>query len=225
MDLQVKIRGFRIELEEIEAVIAGHPAIRECVVTAREDVPGHQRLVAYAILAPGATVALADLRERVAAKLPEYMIPSAVVVLEAFPLTVNGKLDRKALPAPAAVLAPVERVAPAGDVERLIADEWRAVLQLPAVGATDNFFDIGGHSLHLATLQSRLAERLGRDVPMVSLFKYPTVRSLAHHLRGVGAKEPAGDAAGQTTARTARGAAQASRSDLRRANREGGRRG
>ncbi len=225
LDLQVKIRGFRVELEEIEAVLNQHAAIRECVVLTAEDVPGDPRLVAYVVLAAGAPASLGELREHVAAKLPAYMVPSAVVVLDAFPLTVNGKLDRKALPAPsaAAVLAPSERAAVAGELERLIAEEWKAVLQLAVVGATDNFFDVGGHSLHMATLQSRLFERLGREVPMVALFKYPTIRELARFLGGT---EP-GDAAGpelaeQTTTRAARRTEQATRRTLRRANRNGG---
>ena len=225
LDLQVKIRGFRVELEEIEAVVKQHPAIRECVLLAREDVPGDQRLVAYVVLADGAGASLGELRDHVAAKLPEYMVPSAIVVLDAFPLTVNGKLDRRALPAPSAavVLAPAERAAVAGELESLIAEEWKAVLQLSVVGATDNFFDVGGNSLHMATLQSRLFERLGREVPMVALFKYPTIRELARSLGGL---EPAVAAepqpAGQATARASRRDAQAARRDLRRANRAEG---
>ncbi len=224
LDLQVKMRGFRTELEEIEAVLGQHPAIREGVVLARADVPGDQRLVAYVVLAAGASVGLAELREHVGRKLPEYMVPSAVVVLDEFPLTVNGKLDRKALPAPsgAGQLAPTERAAVAGDLERLIAEQWKHVLQLDVVGATDNFFDVGGHSLHMATLQSRLREQLGREVPMVALFQYPTIRELAGHLGGSEATAAAPIApAEQTQARTVRRSAQSTRRDLRRNNRGG----
>jgi amino acid adenylation domain-containing protein len=221
LDLQVKIRGFRVELEEIEAVLHQHPAVRECVVIAREDAPGDQRLVAYAIFAAGASPSLGELREHVAAKLPEYMIPSAVVPLDAFPLTVNGKLDRKALPAPSAgvVLAPAARTALTGDLERLIAEQWKAVLQIPEVGATDNFFDLGGHSLHMATLQSRLLDRLGRDVPMVALFKYPTIRALARHLGGAPGEASGVEIADRPASRAAQLSAQSSRRDLRRINR------
>jgi amino acid adenylation domain-containing protein len=224
LDLQVKIRGFRIELEEIEAVLLQHPAIREAVVLAREDVPGDQRLLAYVVLAPGAGVDLGQLRGHVGAKLPEYMVPSAVIVLDAMPMTVNGKLDRKALPAPstAHVLAPVERAAVAGELEPLIAEQWKQVLQLDVVGATDNFFDVGGHSLHIATLQSRLREHLGRDVPMVALFKYPTIRELARHLEGSEPAEPApATPTVRAQARAARRGAQTMRRHLRRSNRSG----
>jgi amino acid adenylation domain-containing protein len=225
LDLQVKIRGFRIELEEIEAVLNQHPAIRECVVLAPKDASGDQRLIAYVVLAAGAHPSLRDLREHVAAKLPEYMVPSAIVMLDAFPLTVNGKLDRRALPArsEAAVLAPAERAPVAGELETLIAQEWKAVLKLDVVGATDSFFDVGGNSLHMATLQARMFERLGREVPMVALFKYPTIRDLASHLGGVQTNQgDARESAGQATTRAGRRSDQASRRDLRRANRNGG---
>ena len=221
IDFQVKIRGFRVELEEIEATLGQHPAIRDCVVLARQDVPGDQRLVAYVVLAPGADVELHALRDHVGKKLPDYMIPSAVVVLDALPLTVNGKLDRRALPAPSAAgaLAPTHRVAISGALEAQLAALWKQILGLDAVGATDNFFDVGGHSLHMATLQSRLRDELGRDVAMVALFQYPTIRELAAHLSN-GDPDAAAPAA-PAEARTARRDAQAARRDQRRTQRGG----
>jgi amino acid adenylation domain-containing protein len=221
-DQQVKIRGFRIELGEIEARLQEHEGVREAVVLAREDHPGDKRLVAYFAGAEGITAS--ELRAHLSAALPEYMVPAAYVRLETLPLTPNGKLDRKALPTPsdAVVLAPAERAPVAGELETLIAHEWKAVLQVDVVGATDNFFDAGGNSLHMATLQARMFERLGREVPMVALFKYPTIRDLARHLAGVQTNQGDTPSAGQATARAGRRSDQTSRRDLRRANRNGG---
>jgi amino acid adenylation domain-containing protein len=221
IDLQVKIRGFRVELEEIEAVLNQHPAIRASVVLAREDLPGDRRLVAYVVLVAGASVGLAELREHVGKQLPDYMVPAAVVVLDAFPLTVNGKLDRRALPAPSStsVLAPAQRVALAGELEHTLAAHWKQVLGLDVVGATDNFFDVGGHSLHMATLQARLRDQLGREIPMVALFQYPTIRALAAYLAG--AEATPATPTGQAPARAVRRGAQSNRRELRRSQRGG----
>ncbi|HEX2187358.1 MAG TPA: amino acid adenylation domain-containing protein, partial [Longimicrobiaceae bacterium] len=186
VDQQVKIRGFRIEPGEVEAAIAGHPAVRQALVLARGGAGGDLRLVAYVAGAVDAR----ELREWTAARLPEHMVPSAWVLLEAFPLTSNGKLDRRALPEPAREAGDA-RVAPRTGLERAIAAEWAEVLGLERVGVQDNFFELGGHSLLLARLHRRLRGALGRELSVVDLFRFPTVAALARHL------EPEGDADGQ----------------------------
>ncbi|HLE83424.1 MAG TPA: amino acid adenylation domain-containing protein, partial [Thermoanaerobaculia bacterium] len=194
LDTQVKVRGFRIELGEIEAVLVEHPAIAEAVVLAREDTPGDQRLVAYLIPA-GEPPAPAELRAWAARKLPEYMLPSAFVARESWPVSATGKLDRKALPPPGAAAADASAVAavpPRTVLERAIAGVWREVLGVPEVGRDDNFFDLGGHSLLLARVHERLAAELGRELAMVELFRNPTVASLARAL-GDGDERPAAE--------------------------------
>ncbi|RJS12520.1 non-ribosomal peptide synthetase, partial [Corallococcus sp. H22C18031201] len=147
VDFQVKVRGYRIEPGEVEAVLRQHPGVRDAVVVAREDVPGDKRLVAYVV--PGGEVS--SLREHVQKHLPEYMVPSAVVELAALPLSPNGKVDRRALPAPEAPVArPTEDAAPRNALEAQLVALWAEVLGRPSVGIHDNFFDLGGHSL-LAT--------------------------------------------------------------------------
>ncbi|WP_245222898.1 AMP-binding enzyme, partial [Pseudomonas gingeri] len=147
-DDQVKIRGFRIELGEIEARLAACDGVREAVVIAREDEPGDQRLVAYIIAHDGRKPLAADLRGQLLLTLADYMVPSAFVLLERFPLTTNGKLDRKALPAPdQAALSSRAFVAPQGEVELALARIWAEVLKVERVGRHDNFFELGGHSL------------------------------------------------------------------------------
>ncbi|MGH8759312.1 MAG: phosphopantetheine-binding protein, partial [Burkholderiales bacterium] len=185
-DDQVKIRGYRIELGEIEAGIARHPAIREVVAIAREDVPGDQRLVAYLITENPPVDLVEQLRVLLRASLPEYMVPSHFVSLEALPLTLNGKVDRKALPAPAVSLPGDGRsyAAPRTPAENAIAQIWTAVLGIDRVGVNDNFFDLGGHSLLLLRAHSRLRASLRPDLPFVALMQYPTVRTLASYLSG-----------------------------------------
>ncbi|HEX7182532.1 MAG TPA: amino acid adenylation domain-containing protein [Thermoanaerobaculia bacterium] len=189
VDTQVKVRGFRIELGEIESVLAGHPAVREAVVLAREDTPGDQRLVAYLIPEPEQAASLpppAELRRFALVKLPEYMVPSAYVWRESWPLSPTGKLDRKALLPPEGQRSKAEEpVAPRTRLERVIAGIWQEVIGVEAVGTRDNFFDLGGHSLLMARVHARLEEALGREVAMVDLFRYPTVGALAEAL-GVG---------------------------------------
>jgi amino acid adenylation domain-containing protein len=179
-DTQVKLRGFRIELGEVETALARHPAVERAVAVVREDVPGDRRLVAYAVTQAEPAELRAFLKER----LPEFMVPSAVVPLKELPLTPTGKPDRKALPAPeggreasAAAYAP-----PRNELERAIAGIWREVLHVERVGSGDNFFDLGGHSLLLAQVQTRLSAVLGRELALLDLFKHPTVGSLAAHL-------------------------------------------
>ncbi|MEW6352922.1 MAG: amino acid adenylation domain-containing protein [Pseudomonadota bacterium] len=182
-DSQVKIRGFRIELGEIEAVLAQHPAVRECAVLAREDTPGDPRLVAYLAGAephPG----IAALRAHVQSHLPEYMTPAAWVWLNALPLTAHGKLDRAALPAPDSGRAQIETAysAPQNEMEQIIANVWQEALQLEKVGIHDNFFDLGGHSLRMAQVQSALRETLNIELPIIKMFQHPTIHTLAQYL-------------------------------------------
>ncbi|MGC0155806.1 non-ribosomal peptide synthetase, partial [Chromobacterium vaccinii] len=158
-DFQVKIRGFRIELGEIEARLAACAGVKEAAVLAREDAPGDKRLVAYLTAGSGETLDAAALRVELAKDLAEYMVPSAFVVLEAFPLTPNGKLDRKALPAPdGAQLSSREYAAPQGEAEETLAAIWGALLNVERVGRHDNFFELGGHSLLAVQLVERMRQ-------------------------------------------------------------------
>ncbi len=192
-DEQVKLRGYRIELGEIEAALHRHPAVERAVAMVREDAPGIRRLVAYAVPNPGEAPAGADLRAFLKTALPEFMVPAAVVVLAALPLTTSGKVDRKALPAPeGAPDATAAYVVPRNDAERRIAAVWREVLQVERVGVNDNFFDLGGHSLLMARVHTRLREAFpGFDLALVDLFKYPTVSALADRLSSAGEENPA----------------------------------
>ncbi len=191
LDHQVKIRGFRIELGELEAVIAEWPGIRESLVLARQGTGGDQTLVAYAIAHDGAVVTHAALRSHVQARLPDFMVPSAFVFLDAWPITPNGKIDRRALPAPAERRVEPTAAMPRDVLEQQIAAIWREVLAIAAVGIDDSFFDAGGHSLSLVQVEALLDERLGITVPTIDLFRFPTIRLLATHLRattGAGVK-------------------------------------
>ncbi|TFY88193.1 amino acid adenylation domain-containing protein [Pseudomonas nabeulensis] len=181
-DDQVKIRGFRIELGEIEARLATASGVRDAVVIAREDLPGDKRLVAY-VIADGAFSAAA-LRDHLRLSLADYMVPSAFVTLERFPLTTNGKLDRKALPAPdAEALARREYQAPQGTVESTLAELWQDLLKLDRVGRDDNFFELGGHSLLAVKLIERMRQvDLSADVRV--LFGQPTLAALAAAVGG-----------------------------------------
>jgi len=184
VDHQVKIRGHRVELGEIETVLGAHPALRECVVAAREDSPGDKRLVAYVVVALDAKPSATELRRFAREKLPEAMVPSVFVFLDRLPLTPNGKVNRKALPTPEASRPELETayLAPRSDSERTIAKIWQELLRVEKVGLHDNFFDLGGNSLLVVQAQARLREALGFDLPVVKLFQYPTVGSLASFL-------------------------------------------
>ncbi|WP_425475784.1 amino acid adenylation domain-containing protein [Pseudomonas asplenii] len=183
-DDQVKIRGFRIELGEIEAVLAACEGVREAVVLAREDEPGDKRLVAYVIAAAGHEVVAAELRAQLLLSLAEYMVPSAFVTLDSFPLTTNGKLNRKALPAPdAQALVRRDYAAPEGAVETAIAEIWQSLLQLPQVGRHDHFFELGGHSLLAVKLIERMRQ-VGLAADVRVLFSQPTLAALAAAVGG-----------------------------------------
>jgi amino acid adenylation domain-containing protein len=213
IDHQVKIRGLRIELGEIEAALSAHPSVREAVVLAREAAPGDTRLMAYIVPDQeqrtknkeqknetpdsqfsilNSQFSIQELRRFLGATLPEYMVPSAFVVLEAMPLNPSGKVDRKALPAPelAASHAQAEYIAPRNDVERTIAEIWQGLLHIPRVGTQDNFFELGGHSLLVTQVRAQIQERLGADISLVDLFRLTTVQALAQHLGRRKAEQP-----------------------------------
>ncbi|QNR42340.1 non-ribosomal peptide synthetase [Pseudomonas syringae] len=189
-DFQVKIRGLRIEIGEIEAALAKHPAVHEAVITAREDIPGDKRLVAYYTQSAGHTaVDIETLRGHLQQQLPEYMVPAIYVQLDTMPLTPNGKLDRKALPAPDGdALISRGYEAPESDTEMAIAHIWQDLLQLEQVGRHDHFFELGGHSL----LAVKLIERM-RQIDLIAdvrvLFSQPTLSALAAAVGGKGAVE------------------------------------
>ncbi|CVB88525.1 Tyrocidine synthase III [Serratia marcescens] len=182
-DQQVKIRGFRIECGEIEAALATHPAVREAVVDARA-VGDDKRLVAWVV--PAADVAeetlAGALRQHVSASLPDYMVPSAWVVVAALPLSPNGKLDRRALPEPQGAQSQAAYEAPQGEHETLLAAIWRELLNVERVGRHDNFFELGGHSLLAVRLTNRL-QQMEWQLPLQTLFANPTLLALAQQLR------------------------------------------
>jgi amino acid adenylation domain-containing protein len=199
LDRQVKIRGFRIEPGEIEAVLAEHPAIRECAVLVRND-RGEASLVAYVVgeTAGDAAGDTAGLRSWLRGRLPEHMIPAAFVGLAALPLTANGKLDRQALPAPARTgsVAGTGRPAPADPLEDLLAGIWAEVLGVECAGPDDDFFALGGHSLLATQVASRVRTVLGVDLPLREIFAAPTLAALAGVVRALRELSPQGGPAG-----------------------------
>jgi len=181
-DRQVKFRGYRIELGEIEAQLIRHALVKEAVVLAREDIPGEKQLVAY-VTSHETPPSIEELRAHVKGILPEYMLPSAYVLLESLPLTANGKLDRRALPMPegeAYALKPYE--APQGEIEELLAGIWCELLRIERVGRHDNFFELGGHSLLAVQLLTRIRQSLGRELALRELFEFPSVQAQAQRL-------------------------------------------
>jgi amino acid adenylation domain-containing protein len=184
-DEQVKIRGFRIEPGEVEAVLAAHDSVREAVVVVREDAPGDRRLVGYVVAAEGASVTSAELRAHLKGRLPEYMVPSAVVVLDAIPLTPSGKVARRALPAPDGAEAGVEYVAPRTAGEELLAGIYADVLRVERVGVESSFFDLGGHSLMAMRLVSRVRDVFGVELPLRAVFETPTVAGMVLRIEEV----------------------------------------
>ena len=187
-DQQVKLRGFRIELGEIENVLARHHALREAVVTVREDVPGDRRLVAYVVAEEDQSASA--LRDYLHETLPDYMTPSSFVFLDALPLTTNGKVDRRALPAPdgARPDGETEYVAPRTPVEEVLAGIWTELLTLERVGVHDNFFVLGGHSLLATQLLARLLTLFKLELPLITVFQSPTIAEFAEALRAHEAK-------------------------------------
>lgn len=181
-DSQVKIRGFRIELGEISTVLTQHPAIQEAVVIVRENIPGDQRLVAY-IVPQEQAITPDDLRCFMRSKLPDYLVPSAFVILETLPLTQNGKVNYHALPAPDmnSVLESYY-VAPRTPTEETLAKIWAEVLNLERVGIDDNFFELGGNSLLSISLMEQIHEQFGQQIPLSTLFLAPTIAGLAKSL-------------------------------------------
>ncbi|MBF1989860.1 amino acid adenylation domain-containing protein [Fischerella thermalis] len=183
IDNQVKIRGFRIELGEIEARLNQHPNVREAVVKVWED-EGDKRLVGYVSSQSKPQLTVTQLRSFLKEQLPEYMIPSAFVILEALPLTPNGKIDRRALPAPEKNRPELAAnyVIPQTKVEQNIANIWQKALNIEQIGIHDNFFELGGHSLLMLRVHSELQEIFKTDLLILDLFRYPTISSLAEHL-------------------------------------------
>jgi amino acid adenylation domain-containing protein len=181
VDDQVKIRGYRIELGEIEATLAGHPSVQSCAVVVREDAAGNKQLVGYVVPRKGQPPALEPLRQFLKQRLPDYMVPAQVVLLESLPLTQNGKVDRKALPAPSYKdAAPTqELVAPRTETERALAALWTSLLTLERIGVHDDVFDLGATSLVVIGAVSRIRSELGISVEMQVLFENPTVAEMA----------------------------------------------
>ncbi|HEU4595234.1 MAG TPA: amino acid adenylation domain-containing protein, partial [Pyrinomonadaceae bacterium] len=180
LDFQVKVRGFRIELGEVEAALVACEGVRQAVVVAREDSPGAKRLVGYVVGAGEGDLVGSELRGRLRRRLPEYMVPEAVIVLAELPLTANGKLNRRALPVPEreSMGLVTTFVEPRTPLEELMCAIWREVLNLEAVGIEDNFFDIGGNSLSTTRVVSKVREELEMEIPLRWLFEYPTVAAL-----------------------------------------------
>jgi amino acid adenylation domain-containing protein len=178
-DFQVKIRGFRVELGEIEAALLKHASIREALVIAREEGLNNKRLVGYVIAAAGSAPDTRELRKFLKHLLPEYMVPSDIVVLEEFPLTPNGKVDRKALPAPEPSASSGDHVAPTNFVEAQLVGMWEEILAKKPISVRDNFFDLGGHSLLAVRLMRRIEHSFKRKLPLTTLFEAPTIEQFA----------------------------------------------
>ena len=194
LDHQIKLRGFRIELGEIEALLSQHPDVSQAVVVLREDA-----LIAYVVLNCEGKIDNSELKTYLLNHLPAYMVPTQFVVLDVLPLTPNGKVDRQALPKPGAAQSnPV--ALPRTETERAIAAIWQSVLNLEQVGLHDNFFDLGGHSLLMVRVHGQLQQQLAVEIPLVELFRYPTVSTLAAYLRNRTAETPTGDRASELAA-------------------------
>ncbi|PYJ20098.1 MAG: non-ribosomal peptide synthetase, partial [Verrucomicrobia bacterium] len=185
VDNQVKIRGYRVELGEIEATLNQHVAVKQCVVVARERESSEEKeLVGYIVPNQGSVASVSDLRSLLRQKLPDYMIPSAFVFLNALPLTPNGKVDRSKLPPPGYSRPSLDQgfVEPRSEIEELVAQVWREVLKLDKIGVYDNFFELGGHSLLATRVVARLRTNFDIDLPLRKLFELPTVAALAEHV-------------------------------------------
>jgi hypothetical protein len=193
LDHQVKIRGFRIELGEIETVLDQHPAVQQAVVVAQADTVGGKRLVGYIVPNQEPAPTVSELRRFLLEKLPDYMLPSAFIVLKALPLTPNGKVNRRALPVPEGVRPELAAayIAPKSEMEQTIARIWQKVLQVEKAGIHDNFFELGGHSLLMAQVHSQLQEKIvGRELTIVEMFQYPTIHALAKYISQKQSEQP-----------------------------------
>ncbi len=186
IDCQVKIRGFRIEPEEIESILKQQSLVRDAVVLVREDSPGDKRLVAYVATPQAGATTPEQLRKILAEKVPAYMVPSTVVVMEAFPLTPNGKIDRRSLPKPENKSTTVEVEPPRSFLENQLKRIWADVLERKSVGVDENFFELGGHSLLAVKLFAQVEKQLGHRVPLQILFQAPTIEQLAKIMREKG---------------------------------------
>jgi amino acid adenylation domain-containing protein len=192
LDHQVKIRGLRVELGEIESALTDHASVREAVVVAWEDIPGDQRLMAYLVCREATPPDAGELRSYLQRRLPDYMVPAGFVWLEALPLTPTGKVDRRRLPVPDGRRSSTRAyLPPRNELEKSLAEIWRQLLRVDAVGAHDNFFDLGGHSLLIMQVHQRLREITAKEITVADLFRFPTIASLAEYL----SQEAADDAA------------------------------
>ncbi|HEX8186308.1 MAG TPA: amino acid adenylation domain-containing protein, partial [Blastocatellia bacterium] len=187
IDHQVKVRGFRIELGEIEAVLQQHPNVLQSVVVVAEDASANKRLVAYLVVADDTPIS--DIRERLSKRLPDYMIPSAFVILDEMPLTPNGKIDRRALPQPSFDRQGEPFVAPRTPTQEIIAGIWAEVLEVGTISIEDNFFELGGHSLLATQVVARISKLLSVDLPLRALFESPTVAGLAREVERAAGRE------------------------------------
>jgi acyl-coenzyme A synthetase/AMP-(fatty) acid ligase/acyl carrier protein len=188
IDFQVKIRGYRIELGEIETILGRHETIRAVAMIVREDIPGDKRIVAYFIAQPGQQPTTATLRTHLRAQLPEYMVPSNFVQLQAFPLTPNKKVDRKAFPAPLLVQQispPLPPIISKQTTEQSLMEIWQKVLQITEVDPSENFFNLGGNSLVAVTLLGEIRSSLNVELPLISLFRSPTIIGLVQEIEQV----------------------------------------
>jgi acyl carrier protein len=183
LDKQVKLRGYRIELGEVEAVLSRQAGVAQCAVVVREDHPGDRRLVACVVSGDEGEVNVRELRAQLQSLLPEYMAPTAFVVMEKLPLTSNGKLDRRALPEPDMAGGNLEsHSTPRTPVEEIVTGIWEQVLRVDRVGIHDNFFELGGHSLLATQVVSRLRNAFGVEIPLIKLFEAPTVAEIAREI-------------------------------------------
>lgn len=191
IDNQVKVRGFRIELGEIESVLDSHPEIQQAVVIATEDISGNKRLVAY-IAALSKSLSTNTIRQFLKDKLPEYMVPSVFIVLEQLPLTANGKVDRRSLPAPEQFQTKQQDnfIAPQDELELQLTKIWSKVLGINSIGVNDNFFELGGHSLLAILLFTEIEQKTGKNLPLSTLFQAPSIKELAQILRDEGWSSP-----------------------------------
>jgi tyrocidine synthetase III len=181
LDYQVKIRGYRIELGEIESKLLAHRSIKEVIVTAKEEVEGSKYLCAYVV--PAAEVTVSELREYLSKDLPDYMIPSYFVKLDALPLTTTGKVDRKALPEPdRSIGTGIEYEAPRNEVEEMLADIWGDILKVESLSVNESFFELGGHSLKATVLVSRIHKKLNVEIPLREVFRLTTIKEQAEYI-------------------------------------------